>query len=237
MHSQKIEYGEGETLLEGYLVYDSTIKGKIPAILVAHTFAGRDEFACKQAERIAELGYVGFALDVYGKGKIGKSKEENYQLMHPLLEDRSLLRRRMLAALATVKSLPMVNPKSVAAIGFCFGGLCVLDLARSGADLQGVVSFHGLLNAPENLKNEKIKAKIMALHGYDDPLVPMSQVPQFEQEMSAAHCDWQLHTYSNTMHGFTNPKANDPSFGTVYNPTSAKRAWQSMQNFFNEIFL
>ena len=121
-------------------------------------------------------------------------------------------------------------------MGFCFGGLCVLDLARSGADVKGVISFHGLFNAPENLPNEPIKAKVLALHGQDDPMVPPEQVAALQKEMTNAGVDWQIHAYGNTMHAFTNPEANDPGFGTVYNAGADKRSWIAMKNFFEEIF-
>lgn len=147
-----------------------------------------------------------------------------------------MLQRRMEAALAAVKLMPWTDGGRIAAIGFCFGGLCALDLARSGADIKGVVSFHGLLGAPEHTQNNRIKAKVLALHGHDDPMVPVEQVIAFEQEMTRAGADWQLHVYGNTMHAFTNPMANDPGFGTVYQKDADRRSWQSMKNFLEEIF-
>ncbi|MDD2800652.1 MAG: dienelactone hydrolase family protein, partial [Methylococcales bacterium] len=135
-----------------------------------------------------------------------------------------------------VRLLPWVDDSKIAAMGFCFGGLCVLDLARAGADLKGVVSFHGLLGAPDNLQSNSIKAKVLALHGHDDPMGPIEQVVAFEQEMTKAGADWQLHTYGHTMHAFTNPKANDPAFGTVYQANADKRSWLAMKNFLAEVF-
>jgi dienelactone hydrolase len=183
------------------------------------------------------LGYVGFAVDMYGKGILGSGPEENARLMQPLMEDRAMLQKRMQAALHAVKSLPWVDDGKIAAIGFCFGGLCVLDLARTGAGIKGVVSFHGLLVAPGNTQGNAIKAKVLALHGHDDPMVPPEQVLAFEREMTEAGADWQLHTYGHTMHAFTNPAANNPDFGTVYQADADRRSWQAMQNFLAELFL
>jgi len=143
----------------------------------------------------------------------------------------------MKAARAAAKQLSWVDASQCAAIGFCFGGLCVLDLARTGSDLQGVVSFHGLLGAPGNTDGNVVKAKVLVLHGHDDPMVSVEQVIAFEQEMTRAGADWQLHCYGNTMHAFTNPLANDPKFGTVYQPDADRRSWQAMQNFLNELFI
>lgn len=235
MRQQSIEYLDGSTTLIGYLAVKPS-QEKLPLVLVAHTWAGRDEFVCKKAEALAELGYAGLAIDMFGNAKVGKNVEENANLIQPFMQDRAMLRRRVNAAYNAAKSIDGVDKNRIAAIGFCFGGLCVLDLARSGADLKGVVSFHGLLSAPENLPNETIRAKILALHGYDDPMATHDQVHQFEQEMTTAHVDWQLHMYGNTKHGFTNPQASDQKLGIVYNPIADKRSWQSMKNFLAEIF-
>lgn len=232
---QHIEYHDGHTLLEGFYVYDDQLKGQRPAVLVAHDWSGRNEFACKKAEKLAELGYLGFALDMYGKGKFGNTKEEKSALMSPLAANRQMLQQRILSAYETVKTLKQVDTHKISAIGFCFGGLCALDLARSGADVKGVVSFHGLLNAPDIKSHNKIKAKILALHGYDDPMVSHENVITFGDEMTKAQVDWQLHMYGNTMHAFTNPEANDPGFGTVYNKLADMRSWEAMKDFFAEV--
>lgn len=236
MYTQKVDYQDGNVALEGYLAYDDKVQGKRPAVLIAHDWTGRNEFACKKAEKLAELGYVGFALDMYGKGILGNSNDEKARLIQPFMEDRTLLQRRIIAGLDTLKKLEMVDVSRVAAMGFCFGGLCVLDLARSGTDIRGVVSFHGLLGAPTGVSKATIKAKVLALHGHDDPMAPPEQVLAFEQEMTAAKVDWQLHVYGNTMHAFTNPVAHDPGFGTVYQENADKRSWIAMKNFFTEIF-
>jgi len=184
---------------------------------------------------LAELGYIGFALDMYGQGQLGVTNEEKMALMQPLVTDRSLLRDRVRAAFNAVSVLAEVDTSRIAIIGFCFGGLCALDLARSGADIKGAVSFHGLLNRPENLKSETIKAKILALHGYEDPMVSPDNVHSFCQEMTAAKVDWQVHMYGHIQHAFSNPDAHDSAAGLVYNATAADRSWQAMKNFFSEI--
>lgn len=234
--SNTIGYLDGDVLLEAYFAFDDAITERRPAVLISHAWGGRDDFVAEKANKLAELGYVGFALDMYGKGVIGNSPEQNSKLMQPFMTDRGLLQKRIKAALYAVRLLPWVDDSKIAAMGFCFGGLCVLDLARAGADLKGVVSFHGLLGAPDNLETNAIKAKVLALHGHDDPMGPVEQVLAFEQEMTKAGADWQLHTYGHTMHAFTNPKANDPAFGTVYQANADKRSWLAMKNFLAEVF-
>jgi dienelactone hydrolase len=236
MLTKYIDYQDSDTPLEGYLAYNETDTPK-PAVLIAHDWSGRREFACKVAERIAAMGYVGFALDMYGKGIFGRDgdTEGNAALMNPYFNDRVLLRQRINAALPAVRALPQVDAAKIAAMGYCFGGLCVLELARSGADVRGVISIHGLF-VPGNMANEKIMAKVLCLHGHDDPMVPPEQVLAFEKEMTEAGVDWQVHVYGGTMHAFTNPVANNPSFGTVYKEVAANRAYQSIANFLGELF-
>ncbi|MHA7872238.1 MAG: dienelactone hydrolase family protein [Hyphococcus sp.] len=209
--------------------------GAKPGVLVCHAWAGRSEFENEKAKALAALGYTGVAIDLYGKGVLGASTEDNQALMTPFVEDRSMLQARLAANLAAVKAQPEIKGALTAAIGFCFGGLCVLDMARSGADLKGVVSFHGLLGAPGNTK-DKIDARVLALHGWDDPMAPPSDVEALGKELTAAGADWQLHAFGGTMHAFTNPQANDPSFGTVYNESADKRSWRYMQGFLEELF-
>ncbi|MDG1232170.1 MAG: dienelactone hydrolase family protein [Pseudomonadales bacterium] len=237
MHTEVIDYMDGETQLEGYVAWDNNVSGERPAVLVAHDWSGRRDYAKSKAEEMAKLGYVGFALDMYGKGVFGADGdvEGNSALMNPLAEDRAALRARVAAALAAVRSLDVVDGSKVSAIGYCFGGMCVLELARAGADVGGVISVHGIFSAGD-VSNEKITAKILCLHGQDDPMVPPEQVLEFENEMSVSDADWQVHAYGGTMHAFTNPAANNPGFGTVYNPTADRRATQSIKNFFKEVF-
>jgi dienelactone hydrolase len=234
--SNTVIYLDGDVVLEAFFAFDDALTGPRPAVLINHAWGGRDDFVAEKAKKLAELGYLGFAVDMYGKGVLGASPEENRALMQPFMADRAMLQRRIKAALAAVKLMPWVDDSKIAAMGFCFGGLCVLDLARTGVDIKGVVSFHGLLLPPGNTQGQAIKAKVLALHGNDDPMVPPEQVLAFEREMTEAGADWQLHSYGNTMHAFTNPAANDPGFGTVYQPDADRRSWLAMQNFFAEIF-
>lgn len=234
--SNTVNYLHNDIALEAFFAYDTAISGRRPAVLVNHAWAGRDAFVNEKAELLAGLGYVGFAVDMYGKGILGTTPEENGRLMQPFIDDRVLLLNRLLAAVSAVKLLPWVDDSKIAAIGYCFGGLCVLDLARAGGDVKGVVSFHGLLNAPKNNANTSITAKVLVLHGHDDPLVPVEQVVAFEREMTEAGADWQVLNFGRTMHAFTNPQANNPDFGTVYQVDADRRSWLAMQNFLTELF-
>ncbi len=231
-----IEYEHNGTQLEGFLARDDADDEPRPAVLIAHAWRGRSEFECNKARELAKLGYAGFAMDLFGKGVLGGSVEENRQLIQPFLEDRALLQSRMTTALETLRSQPGIDPGRVAAIGFCFGGLCVIDLARIGTDIRGVVSFHGLFGSPGNTAGTRIKAKVLLLHGHRDPMVPVDDVIAIENELEEAQADWQIHVYGNAMHAFTNPEANDPDFGTVYNADADRRSWRTLMNFLDEVF-
>lgn len=234
--SNTVDYLDGNVLLEGFFAYDDAMESRRSAVLINHAWAGRNKFVAEKALKLAELGYFAFAVDMYGKGILGQSNDENAVLMQPFMDNRLLVLSRMEAALYAVKLMPWVDDKKIAAIGFCFGGLCVLDLARSGANLKGVVSFHGLLGAPDKSQTKATKAKVLVLHGYDDPMVTVNQVTALQQELTQAGADWQIHSYGHTMHAFTNPVANDPDFGTVYQADADKRSWKSMKNFLQEVF-
>jgi dienelactone hydrolase len=234
--SNTVAYVDGDTTLEGFFAFDDASTALRPLVLIQHTWAGRDDFVLEKAGQLAALGYVGFAVDMYGNGKVGNSPEENASLMQPFIDDRAMLQQRVLAALKAAKCLPWVDDSRCAVIGFCFGGLCALDLARTGIDIRGVVSFHGLLNAPDNLRDTRIQAKVLALHGYNDPLARPEQILAFADEMTAAGADWQLHAYGNTVHAFTNPLVHDVAGGFSFDALANRRSWQAMQNFFTEIF-
>lgn len=238
MKTEVIHYREGEQELEGYIAHDPAIAGKRPAVLIAHAWGGLLDFERNVAEKLAKLGYVGFAMDLYGTGKRGSSVEENARLMGPFMEDRALVRRRMQAGLEEARAHELVDPDRIAVIGYCFGGLCVLDLARSGADVAGVVSFHGLLTSPNLDDNpETFTARVLVLHGHDDPLVPPAQVAGLTDELTRAKVDWQIHIYGHTLHAFTNPEVNDPTgLGAAYDATADRRSWVAMENFLAELF-
>lgn len=231
-----IEYEHEGATLEGFLACDDADTGERPAVMVVHAWGGRGQFECDKARALAELGYVGFAADLYGKGVLGASVEENAGLMQPFLDDRAMLQSRLTASLETLKSQPEVDESRVAAIGYCFGGLCVLDLARTGTDIKGVASFHGLFGAPGNTAGTRITAKVLALHGHEDPMVPVDAVVALEQELTEAGADWQIHVYGKTLHAFTNPEANFPDLGAIYNKSADKRSWQTLLNFLDELF-
>ena len=234
--TRTIEYRDGDAVLEAYMAWDDGGSDPRPGVVVAHAWGGRGEFEDTRAARLAELGYVGFALDLYGKGRRGSSKEENQALMQPLLADRAMLQRRMKLAVAELRRQRETDAERVAAMGFCFGGLCVLDLARTGADVCGVASFHGLFGKPGNTAGNRIRAKVLVMHGWDDPMAKPDAVLGLADELTSMGADWQIHAYGNTMHAFTNPGANDPDFGTVYDPVADHRSWQSLQLFLAEIF-
>ena len=236
MHTSHHIYHHDHLALHGHLAYDSAITTPRPAVLVVHDWSGRNEFACQKAEQLAQLGYIGFAVDMYGEGRVRNSNEEKQALMQPLINDRRLLRARMQVALDAVRSIDGVDRQRIAVIGFCFGGLCALDLARSGADIVGAVSFHGLLNKPHDLPNHAIKASILALHGYNDPMVTPEDVNVFCQEMTTAGADWQMHMYGNTEHAFTNPHAHDKQLGLIYNAQATQRSFQTLKNFLSDVF-
>ncbi len=235
--SNTINYLDGDVLLEGFFAYDEAVEGQRSAIMINHAWCGRNKFVEEKAVKLAEQGYFAFAVDMYGKGILGQNNDECAKLMQPFMDDRGLVQSRMKAALYAIKQMPWVDDKKIAAIGFCFGGLCVLDLARSGADIKGVVSFHGLLGGIENSQINQIKAKVLVLHGYDDPMNPVEQVNALQKELTQAGADWQLHSYGHTVHAFTNPQAKDPDFGTVYNAEADKRSWESMKNFLTDILV
>jgi dienelactone hydrolase len=198
---------------------------------------GHNPYVRKRAEQLAELGYVAFALDMYGKGVHVKDAQEAGKMASIYKNDRKLMRARAGAGLSVLVKQKSVDPKNIAAIGYCFGGTTALELARGGAALAGVVSFHGDLATPTPEDAKNIKGKILALHGADDPFVPEKVVEAFEQEMRKGGVDWELVKYGNAVHSFTNPDAgNDNSKGAAYNAKADHRSWQAMKDFFAEIF-
>ena len=236
IQTQYIEYMDDDLMLEGYMAWDDKLTKPKPGVLIGHAWAGRTSFECKKAEELAKLGYVGFALDLYGKGVKGNNNNENAALMKPLLEDRPLLQRRVMLALKVMKRHSEVDPKKLASIGYCFGGLASLDLVRCGVSINGAVSLHGNLSSPGNTKGNKITAKVLVLHGWKDPMVPPADVINFAKEMVEMSADWQLHAFGSAMHAFTKAGANDPDNGMLYDEASDYRSWNSMQLFLTEIF-
>ena len=237
IHSQAVEYMQDKTILEGYLCYDGAFTGKRPGVLVVHEWTGLGQYVKGRCEQLAQLGYVAFAADIYGKGIRPKTREDAAREAGIYLNDRALMRDRVTAGLDELKKQKLVDPARIAAIGYCFGGAAVLELARSGADIAGVVTFHGSLANPNPADAKNIKAKVLVLHGADDPFADRKQVNAFMDEMQKTNVDWQLVLYGGAVHSFTLPEAgNNPKSGAAYNERADRRSWQAMRDFFGEIF-
>ncbi len=235
--TEYLDYKLGNDTFEGFAAYDETKTDKRPCVVVCHAWAGQMDAERDNAQKLAEMGFVGFSADVYGKGVRGDIQGDNTKLMQPLLQDRTLLKNRLLASIEAASKHPMSDPNRIAVIGYCFGGLCVLDLARCNAPVKGVVSFHGLFTPPDWKIESQIKPKVLILHGWDDPMATPDQVVAVSKELTDAKADWQLHGYGGVMHAFTAPQVNDKERGVVYNEAAARRSWQSMNDFLAEIFV
>ncbi len=232
-----VEYDQGGTVLEGLSVFYATMTSKGPAVLLLHQWNGVTEYEKKRAEMLAQLGYNAFAADIYGKGIRPETAEAAAAEAAKYKKDRALLRARVRAGLDILIQHKLTDPKKVAAIGYCFGGTAVLELARSGADIAGVVSFHGGLSSATPADARSIKAKVLALHGADDPLVPPDEVAAFEEEMRRGGVDWELVKYGGAVHAFTDwTDDTDNSKGIAYNPRADRRSWEAMKQFFAEVF-
>ena len=237
IETREINYTDGEVVLQGFLAYNTVVSGKRPGILIVHEWWGQNNYAQMRATQLAEMGYIAFALDMYGKGILAENAQKASELAGTFYQDRNLMRNRAHAGLKVLKSQTFTDTTRLAAIGFCFGGTVVLELARSGAELDGFVSFHGGLNTPQPENTRSISGAVLVLHGADDPYVKTEEVLRFQEEMRAAKADWQLIYYSGAVHAFTNPAAgNDNSSGAAYNEVAARRSWKTMQVFFQEIF-
>ncbi|MEO0422728.1 MAG: dienelactone hydrolase family protein [Pseudomonadota bacterium] len=231
------DYQHDGLTMDALLVAPDGVEQSRPAVLIAHAWGGRSDFEEERAQAIAALGYVGIAIDVYGKGVRGSNADENTALMQPLLDNRQRLQARLQAALAAAREQAEVDGTRVAAIGYCFGGLCVLDLARSGTDVAGVVSLHGLFHPPEQYGlPPQITAKVLVLHGYDDPMAPPEAMVGLAGELTQAKADWQIHAYGHTLHSFSKPGANDPGAGIAYSEDAERRSWIAVQSFLAELF-
>jgi len=236
IQTKTVEYKSGDVTLEGVLVWDDAVKSPRPGVLVVHQWLGLTNYEQRRARLLAELGYVAFCADIYGKGVRPKDTKEAGVEATKYKTDRKLLRERVNAGLAELKKSPLVDAQRVAAIGYCFGGTTVIELARSGADVAGVVSFHGGLDSPTPADGKNIKAKVLACHGADDPFVSAADLTAFEAEMRAAKVDWQLVQYGGAVHSFTQPMAgNDNSKGAAYNEKADKRSWAAMREFLVEV--
>lgn len=243
MKTEEIKYSAGSDFTgHGFLAVGDNAH-KRPGIIIAHAWRGQDAFAREKAKELANLGYVGFAADLYGNGRTAENDEQAAAMMKPLFIERRELRRRIIAAYTELQKHPAVDPHNIAAIGFCFGGLTVIELLRSGTDVRCVVSFHGVLgNTLDGIKakteplQHPIKGALLLLHGYRDPLVSAEDLAAIQKEFSGAEVDWQLHTYGNAAHAFTNPNATDEKNGLIYNAIANRRSWLAMKNFLKEQF-
>ena len=234
MHTRNFNYQDGDVTCHGYLASQS--HSAEPTVIVIHEFAGITNNIKAHVEKIARFGYTAVAIDMYGEGKIGKDFESCVTLFKQYFNDRALLQRRVLAGFNATRTLPEVNKNKIAAVGFCFGGMCALDLARAGADVKGVASIHGLFLPPENVKRGKMTAKVLICQGYDDPQVPHDQLHMLAKELNENQVDWQFVYFSHTKHSFTDPEAaklGPLELGRVYNATSADRAWVYCHDFFD----
>ncbi len=235
--TETIEYKEGETLLQGLRCYDTEISGKRPGVLIVHDWMGVTDQTKAVAENIARLGFVAFAADIYGKEVRPADMQAAAAESGKYKGDRPILRKRVTAGLDTLKKDSLADISKIAAIGFCFGGTTVLELARTGAHIQGVVSFHGGLDSPTPADGKNIKAKVLVLHGADDPFVKPSDIAEFQEELRKGGADWQMVYYGDAVHSFTQKKAGtDKSKGAAYNEPAARRSWDAMKGFFTEIF-
>jgi dienelactone hydrolase len=235
LKTRVIEYKHGDVGLKGYLADNEAFTRKRPGVLVVHCFRGLRDFVKGRAEELAKLGYIAFAIDMYGM--IPKDDEEAFATAGIYKNNRPLMRSRANAGLEVLKKHELTDAKRIAAIGYCFGGGVVLELARSGADMVGVVGFHATLNTPTPADARNIKGKVLALHGADDPVVPTDEVLAFQDEMRKAKVDWQMVFYGGAVHAFTMPESGtDPSKRVAYDEKADKRSWEVMKSFFGEIF-
>lgn len=234
--TEPLIYESAGSKFEGTISWDNSQAEPRPGVMIAPTFKGQSDFETQKGELLAALGYVGFAIDIYGQGKRATTPEEASALMAVLDNDRALLLEHMQLATKTVRQLPQVDEIKVAAIGFCFGGKCVLDLARSGVDISAVVSFHGIYDPPPLTSAEKIQSSVLVLHGWEDPLSPREQTIALADELTRHGADWQIHMFGHTAHAFTNPQAQAREAGMFFNPLSAERGWEMMQSFLRSQF-
>jgi dienelactone hydrolase len=237
MQTHDIEYHAEAVNLRGYIAFDDKATGRRPGVLVFHEGLGLGEFAMARARRLAELGYVALAADMFGDRRQARNLQEVVGLVGDLRNQPETLLARGRAALTTIAALPQVDADRIGAIGFCFGGSVVLELARDGADLKAVVSFHGVLATRTPAAPGQVKASVLVLTGADDPLAPSEQVRAFEEEMRAAEVrDWQVISYGNTLHGFTNPVADGSMMrSALYSAQADRRSWASMRSLFDEV--
>ena len=235
--TREVEYKQGDTVLQGLIAWNEAVKGKRPGVLVVHEWWGHNEHARRQARRLAEAGYVGFALDMYGKGKVATHPKDAEAFMTEATKDPAVIVARFNAALDQLKQDRHVDSKRIAAIGYCFGGGVVLAMARSGADLDAIASFHGSLSTQQPANKGKIKSRILVLTGAADPMVPPAEVQAFRKEMRAASAKFEVVSYPGAKHSFTNPDADKAGMDALgYNAEADRKSWAAMLAMFRQVF-
>lgn len=240
LQTEVVEYRAGDTVMTGYLAWDDSIQGERPGVLVVHEWWGHNDYARKRAEMLAALGYTALALDMYGEGKVADHPDDAKAFMMAATRDAEALTARFDAAHELLQNHDTVDGDRIAAIGYCFGGAVVLNMARAGKPLAGVVSYHGSLGTQSPAEEGKVQASVLVFTGAEDPMVPAEQVTGFEQEMQAAHADYELISYPGAKHSFTNPQADE--FGQrfdmplAYDAEADRDSWERTQQFFDRIF-
>jgi dienelactone hydrolase len=237
---ETVEYKSDGTVLKGYIAYDDSIKGKRPGVLVVHEWWGLNDYVRKRADMLAGLGYTALAVDMYGEGKNSEHPEDAQKFVTEVMNNMGLGEKRFNAALELLRQQKTVNPEDIAAIGYCFGGAIVLHMARTGADLDGVTSFHGNLSPMDKAAPGKIQTKILVLAGGDDTFVPQEQVDAFRKEMDASGADYEIIIYPGAKHSFTSPDSDrlgkENNLPIAYNKEADEKSWTEMQEFLKEIF-
>ncbi|RJQ52529.1 MAG: dienelactone hydrolase family protein [Nitrospiraceae bacterium] len=236
----EVDYRDGGVIMKGYFAFDENIKGKRPGVLVVHEWWGHNEYARKRARMLAEIGYAALSVDMYGDGKQAMHPDDAGKFSSELMKNFDVAKARFMAAMDFLKKQPAVDPARIAAIGYCFGGGVVLNMARQGADLKGVASFHGGLKAVQPATAGKVRAKVLVLHGADDKMITPEQIEAFKQEMKAAGADFKFISYPGAMHSFTNPDAD--AYGKkfnlplAYNADADEKSWKELKKFLKRIF-
>ncbi|MBB5017854.1 dienelactone hydrolase [Chitinivorax tropicus] len=232
-----VTYKQGDTELEGYLAWPDKMEGKRPAVLIFHDWTGVGDYVKGRAKQLADLGYVAFAADIYGKGVRPAFGPEAAKVSGQFYKDRDLLHARLAAGYDWLKERKEVNPDKIVGMGYCFGGMAALELARMGTPVAGAISFHGNLGNPTPETAKQIKGKVLVLHGAIDPYVKPEQVDAFMKEMNAANVDYQFIAYSGAVHSFTQPHVGtDISKGAAYNAAADRRSFEAMKTFLHEVF-
>ena len=234
--TQEITYSAGGTQLQGYLAWNDSYPGKRPGVLVVHEWWGQNAHARRQARRLAEAGYVGFALDMFGKGKVTTHPAEAQEFMNEAMKEPEAAAARFDTALAILKRNPHVDPRRIGALGYCFGGGVVLDRLRAGENLQAAAVFHGSLGTQHPAPKGAVKAKLIVLVGGADPMEPPSLVESFKKEMTNAGANYQVVVYPHAKHGFTNPEASKAGMPALaYNATADRESWAAMLRVFRGV--